>query len=185
MKPVQFKNERKRHLAVPVSEKDHVQGDLHAPLVLVEYADFECPYCGEADRIIKELQQELGNRLCFVFRNFPLSEKHDHAERAAEAVEAAAPQGLFWEMHDLIFENQEALTDQDLLGYALEAGVERGRWLRELESGACAEKVLADVRGANESGVRGTPTFFINGIRHSGDYDWDTLLSALTTKAAA
>lgn len=185
MKPLQIKTDRKRHLAVPVSEHDHVQGDADAPLVLVEYADYECPYCGEADRIVKELQQELANRLCFVFRNFPLSEKHDHSERAAEAAEAAGAQGLFWEMHDLLFENQDSLADQELLDYALEAGVERSRWLEELESGRCAERVLGDARSGNESGVRGTPTFFINGVRHTGDYDLDTMLAALTAKAPA
>lgn len=185
MRPVHYKTDRKRHLAIPVSEHDHLQGDPHGPLVLVEYADYECPYSGEADRIVKELQQELGDRLCFVFRNFPLSDKHDHAERAAEAAEAAAAQGCFWEMHDLLFENQDALGEQDLLNYAVEAGVQRSRWLRELESGHCAERVLADSRSGNESGVRGTPAFFINGARHTGDYDLDTLLAALTTKAAA
>src|SRR5512133_2762143 len=182
MTPPQPKPDRKRNLAVPVSEKDHMQGLPTAPLVLVEYGDYECPYTGEADRIVKELQQELGNRLCFVFRHFPLSEKHDYAESAAEAAEAAAAQGFFWEMHDLLFENQDALKDQDLLEYAVEAGVDRSRWLRELESGRCAERVLADARSGNESGVRSTPTFFINGIRHHGDYDLDTLLAALTNK---
>src|ERR1700749_1348974 len=109
--------------ALPVKDYDHIRGSLDAPFKLIEYGDYQCPYCGDAHQVVKEIQDQLGDQLCFVFRNFPLTEIHPHAEHAAEAAEAAAAQGHFWEMHDLLFENQNALEDDDLVAYATELGL--------------------------------------------------------------
>jgi formate-nitrite transporter family protein len=157
-------------LAPPVGEGDHVAGADDAPVTLVEYGDYECPYCGMAYPIVKALQRELGGQLRLAFRNFPLAEMHPHARRAAQAAEAAAAQGKFWEMHDVIFEHQDALEDADLLRYAAELGLDVERIARELESGAHAKRVRDDFRSGVRSGVNGTPTFFINGQRYDGSW---------------
>ena len=152
-------------LTLPVSQRDHQQGPATAPVTLVEYGDYECPYCGEAYPIVKEIQRRLGVR--FVFRNFPLTQSHPHAEHAAEAAEAAAAQEKFWEMHDYLFEHQQALDVAHLVQYAVALNLDKETFVRE--------DFLSGVR----SGVNGTPTFFINGVRHDDSYELETLLAAI------
>ena len=166
-------------LSAPVSAKDHSQGAPDAHVTLVEYGDYECPHCGRAYPIVKEVQRRLGSRLRFVFRNFPLREIHPHAQHAAEAAEAAEGQGKFWEMHDAIFEHQPALDDRHLLQYAVGLGVDEERFLQELTSHAHAPRVREDFLSGIKSGINGTPTFFINGIRHDGPWDAESLIKAL------
>jgi protein-disulfide isomerase len=171
---------RVTRLQVPVDEaRDHILGPPSAPATLVEYGDFECPYCGQAHPIVKQLQAQLGPQLRFVYRHFPLIQVHPHAELAAEASEAAGAQGKFWEMHDLLFENQEALDVDDLIGYAVELDLDLPRFHREFAGHVYAPRVLEDLIGGARSGVHGTPTFFINGVRHEGPFDFDTLFNAI------
>jgi len=170
-------------LTLPVSERDHAQGPADAAVTLVEYGDFECPYCGRAFPIVKQIQQALGRRLRFIFRNFPLKESHPHAEHAAEAAEAAGVQGKFWEMHDRLYQRQFALEDSSLAEYAADLGIDVARFTQELAQGAHAPRVREDFRSGVSSGVNGTPTFFINGARHDGSYDAETLLAALERAA--
>ena len=153
-------------LTLPVSEdRDHVQGPAEAAVTLVEYGDYECPYCGAAYPIIKAVQERMGERLRFVFRNFPITTSHPHAEQAAEAAEAAAAQGRFWQMHDLLYENQQRLGDQELAEHVH------------------APRVREDFMSGVRSGVNGTPTFYINGLRYDDSYELDTLLAALERAA--
>jgi protein-disulfide isomerase len=166
-------------LTIPVSDRDHAQGPAEASVTLVEYGDYECPYCGMAYPIVKALQERLGDRLRFVFRNFPITTAHPHAEHAAETAEAAGAQGRFWEMHDYLYEHQKALTDEHLQAYAEAIGLDVERFDREMEAQAHAERVRADFMSGVRSGVNGTPSFFINGRRHNGSYDFETLLAAL------
>jgi len=166
-------------LTVPVSERDHIQGPDDAPATLLEYGDYECPFCGAAYPIIKEVQTQLGERLRFVFRNFPITTAHPHAEQAAEAAEAAGAQGVFWPMHDLLYENQKRLGDRDLLGYAEQLGLDVDRFERELREHVHAGRVHEDFMSGVRSGVNGTPGLYVNGVRHDGSYDVDTLLAAL------
>jgi protein-disulfide isomerase len=166
-------------LHAPVTERDHAQGPATATVTLVEYGDYECPHCGRAYPIVKEVQRRLGQDLRFVFRNFPLREIHPHAARAAEAAEAAASQGLFWEMHDAIFEHQHALDDRHLIEYAVELGADEEQFRRELASQTHAARVRGDFLTGVRSGVNGTPTFFINGVRYDGSWDVETLARAL------
>jgi protein-disulfide isomerase len=167
-------------LTPPVSAQDHAEGPENAPLTLVEYGDYECPHCGRAYPIIKEVQRALGSQLRFVFRNFPLAEAHPHALHAAQAAEAAAAQGRFWEMHDVIFEHQDALEDRDLVRYAETLGLDAVRVARELEAETHAARVRADFRSGVRSGVNGTPTFFVNGKRYEGLWeDAATFIRAL------
>jgi len=171
-------------LSLPVSEqRDHVQGPRAAPVTLVEYGDFECPYCGQAYPVVKELLSRQGGSVRLVFRNFPLAEIHPHARRAAEAAEAAGAQGKFWEMHDLLFERQDALGDEDLVGYASELGLDLDRFQVELAQNAYAGRVREDFMSGVRSGVNGTPTFFINGRRHDGNWDLASLTEAVTLAA--
>jgi protein-disulfide isomerase len=172
-------------LTRPVSEdRDHIQGPADAPVTLVEYGDYECPYCGAAYPIVAAVQSRMGERLRFVFRNFPITTAHPHAEQAAEAAEAAARQGSFWEMHDLLYENQKRLSDEDLRGYAEQLGLDVGRFAGELTEHVHAERVHEDFLSGVRSGVNGTPTFYINGSRHDDSYDEETLLTALERAAA-
>jgi protein-disulfide isomerase len=169
----------------PVSANDHAAGAEDAPVTLVEYGDYECPYCGNAYPIVKRIQKEMGPRLRFVFRNFPLAESHPHARHAAEAAEAAAAQGRFWEMHDIVFENQTALTDQNLIAYAAVLELDTSRVQRELETGTYTKRVSDDFRSGVRSGVNGTPTFFINGERYDGPWtDQGVFIQALREAAA-
>jgi protein-disulfide isomerase len=166
-------------LRPPVSERDHLAGDPAAPVVLVEYGDYECPYCGAAYPVVKRLQRHFGERMCFVFRNFPLTESHPHAEHAAEAAEAAGAAGRFWEMHDAIFEHQSALDDPHLVRYGEGIGVSGSVIEEALETERFAAHIRQDFLSGVRSGVNGTPTFFINGQRYDGDYDVTSLTSAL------
>ena len=171
-------------LTVPVSvDRDHIQGSTAAPVTLLEYGDYECPYCGAAYPIVKQVQERMGERLRFVFRNFPITTAHPHAEQAAEAAEAAAAQGRFWEMHDYLYEHQRHLESTDLHGSAEQLGLDVDRFDRELAQHAYAERVHEDFMSGVRSGVNGTPTFYINGIRHDSSYDVDTLLAALERAA--
>jgi protein-disulfide isomerase len=171
-------------LAVPISEeRDHVRGPRAAPVTLVEYGDYECPYCGQAYNVVKELEIRAGNLMRFVFRNFPLTTIHPHAERAAEAAEAAGAQGKFWEMHDLLFENQQALEDEDLLEYAALVGLDIPRFVREMREGRYLNRIREDFLSGARSGVNGTPTLFINGLRHDGPRDLATLMAAIENAA--
>ena len=154
----------------PVTEHDHTAGPDDAPITLVEYGDYECPYCGMAYPIVKDIQRRLGDQLRFVFRNFPLRESHPHAEHAAEAAESAGAQGKFWEMHDIIYEHQQALEDEDLLAYAEAIGADPGRVAEDLINGTYVKRVRDDFRSGVRSGVNGTPTFFVNGERYNGPW---------------
>jgi protein-disulfide isomerase len=166
-------------LSVAVSARDHAQGDDHAMVTLVEYGDYQCPHCGAANSIVKEVQRRLGSKLRFVFRNFPLTEIHAHAQHAAEAAEAAAAQGGFWEMHDALFEHQRALDDWQIVHYAKALGLNHDRLHADIVSHAYARRVRDDFAGGVRSGVNGTPTFFINGVRHDQSWDVETLTEAL------
>ena len=170
-------------LAVPVGERDHVRGPASAEVTLVEYGDFECPYTRRARPVARRLGREFGDRLLFVFRNFPLTRIHPHAQAAAEAAEAASAQGRHWQMHDLLFDNQWHLEDEDLKRYAQRLGLDLERFDRELTEHAHARRVREDLRGGLESGVRGTPTFFVNGLRHDGPNDLATLWAAVEEAA--
>jgi protein-disulfide isomerase len=172
-------------LTVPVAEdRDHIQGPADAAVTLVQYGDYECSYCGAAYPIIKQVQARMGERLRFVFRNFPITTSHPHAEQAAEAAEAAAAQGRFWRMHDLPYENQGRLRDQDLRAYAEQLGLDLELFDQELADHVHAERVREDFMSGVRSGVNGTPTFYINGVRHDDSYEIETLLAALEQAAA-
>jgi len=167
-------------LAVPVDpERDHIRGPKKDALVtLVEYGDFECPYCGQAEPAVRGLIREFGE-LRFVFRHLPLTEVHPHAQLAAEAAEAAAVQDAFWEMHDLLLDHQGALTTRDLTGYARLLGLDPERFTSDLRKHAGEARIAEDVDSADLSGVSGTPTFFVNGMRHYGAYDIENLSKAV------
>jgi Na+/H+ antiporter NhaA len=173
-------------LADPVDpERDHIRGPRDAPVTLVEYADFECPYCGQAEPVIRQLLAEFGNELRYVFRHLPLADVHEHAQLAAEASEAAHAQGKFWEMHDLLFAHSDALGPDDLHRYANELGLDVERFSHALRARKYALRIARDVDSADQSGVAGTPTFFTNGRRHHGAYDLDTLIQIVKREAKA
>ena len=157
-------------LVPPVSADDHVSGPAEAPVTLVEYGDFECSYCGMAHPIVHAIRQRLGAELRFVFRNFPLAESHPHAQHAAESAESAGSQGRFWEMHDILYEHQDALEDANLVAYAEQIGLDGERVARDLEAATFRKTVRDQFRGGVRSGVNGTPTFFINGQRFDGNW---------------
>jgi protein-disulfide isomerase len=158
-----------------------VQGPRSAPVTLVEFGDYECSFCGQAYHVVRALEQALRERLCYVFRHFPLSALHPHAPLAAEAAEAARAQGQFWPMHSLLFENQDALEPPDLLRYARRLGLDAERFAADLRAHNFRDRVRSDVRSGAMSGVNGTPTFFVNGIRHDGSWELDSLWSAIAT----
>jgi Na+/H+ antiporter NhaA len=164
-------------------EVDHVRGNPEAPVTLVEYGDFECPYCGQAEDVIRELLAESGLDLRYVFRHLPLNDVHPHAQLASEAAEAAGAQGAFWDMHDLLLERQDALTPKDLMRYAQELGLDLDRFRDDLRASRYAARIARDVESADASGVSGAPTFFINGRRHHGAYDIDALTAALRSES--
>jgi Na+/H+ antiporter NhaA len=167
-------------LADPVDpEVDHVRGPVDGAVTLVEYGDFECPHCGHAETVVRQLTQELGSDLTFVFRHLPLSDVHEHAALAAEAAEAAGAQGRFWEMHDLLFAHQSALSVPDVLRYAGELDLDLDRFGKDLRARRYALRVARDVASADESGAAGTPTFFVDGRRHTGPPDHDALAAAI------
>jgi protein-disulfide isomerase len=172
-------------LTLPVAtDRDHIQGASTAAVTLLEYGDYECPYCGAAYPIIKQVQEAIGDGLRFVFRNFPISTSHPHAELAAEAAEAVAAQDQFWPMHDLLYENQQRLEANDLVGYAVSLGLDAERFERELNEHVHAPRVREDFMSGVRSGVNGTPSFYINGVRYEDSYDLDTLLGALQRATA-
>jgi protein-disulfide isomerase len=167
------------HLILPVGRRDHASGPEDAPLTLVEYGDFQCPHCGKAYPIVKAVQRKLGPQLRFVYRYFPLTKIHPEAEHAAEAAEAAGAQGAFWQMHDRLFERQFALDDDSLVEYARELGLDAERIRGALDAGTYRDRVREDFMSGVKSGVNGTPTFFINGMRYDGRWDLESLLAAL------
>jgi protein-disulfide isomerase len=167
------------NLHIAINEKDHKQGNEHATLVLIEYGDYECPHCGAAYPIIKQLQEHFGEKLLFIFRNFPLAEIHPHALAAAYVAEAAALQQKFWPVHDLIFENQQTLSAPHLLTFAETAGADIKKLAHDMNNTLIMEKVENDMEGGARSGVNGTPTFFINGKRHDGYYEYEVLKAAI------
>lgn len=172
-------------LTMPVTEaRDHIQGPADSPVTLVEYGDYQCPYCGAAYPMLKEVQARLGERLRFVFRNFPITTSHPRAEQAAEAAEAAAAQGRFWEMHDLLYENQQRLDDDGLRSFAETLELDVERFDDELAEHVHADRVYEDFMSGVRSGVNGTPTFYINGTRHDDSYEVETLLAALERAGA-
>jgi protein-disulfide isomerase len=171
-------------LAVDVDpERDHIRGPLDAPVTVVEYGDFECPYCGQAEPVVRELLREFGD-VRYVWRHLPLNDVHLHAQLAAEAAEAAANQGAFWEMHDLLLSHQDALDPDDLVGYAQQVGLDVERFAADVDRHAGAVRVAEDVDSADLSGVSGTPTFFVNGRRHYGAYDSASLAAAVRAAGA-
>jgi Na+/H+ antiporter NhaA len=159
--------------------RDHILGTADAPLTLVEYGDFECPFCGKATGVVRELRQRFGEDLRYVFRHLPLTDVHEHAELSARAAEAAGAQGRFWEMHDLLFRHQDGLAFEDLIGYAGELGLDVEDFVRDVEEDRHADRVREDVMSAEASGARGTPTFFVGEDRHIGPYDTETLAAEL------
>jgi protein-disulfide isomerase len=166
-------------LTVAVGENDHAAGSANAKVTLVEYGDYECPHCGRAYPVVKKIQETMGDKLQFVFRNFPLTQAHPNALHAAEAAEIAARQGKYWEMHDILFENQDALDDDSLTTYAEQIGLDVEKFMEDLQNDTFEEKVREDFMGGVESGVNGTPTFFINGARYNDAVDYETLLGVL------
>jgi protein-disulfide isomerase len=171
-------------LAVAVDpERDHSRGPVDAAVTVVEYGDFQCPYCGQAEPVMRELLREFGD-VRYVWRHLPLNDVHDNTQLAAEAAEAAAAQGQFWPMHDLLLSHQDALSPRDLIGYAEQLGLDLERFRREMDRSSGAARIAEDVDTADLSGVSGTPTFFINGRRHHGRYDIATLSSAVRAAGA-
>ena len=162
-------------------EHDHIRGPRDAPVTLLEYGDYECPYCGRAEAAVRELLQSFEDDVRYVWRHLPLSDVHPHAQTAAEATEAAAAQGAFWEMHDRLLDHQDELRARDLLRHAGDLGLDTERFAADLRERRHASRIADDVASADESGVAGTPTFFINGRRHSGAYDAATLRAAVAT----
>jgi protein-disulfide isomerase len=171
-------------LVIPVDpSRDHIQGDPKATLTLVEYGDYQCPFCGAAYPEVKKVQKELGSKLRFVFRNFPLTNAHEFAMLAAETAEAAGAQGKMWEMHDFLYEHQDTLGDQSIaLGYARKLGLDTQRFEREIAQHVYEKRIKDDFIGGVRSGVNGTPTFYVNGVRHDGPAESEALIESLTAK---
>jgi protein-disulfide isomerase len=168
-------------LSVPVDPaRDHIQGPVNAPLTLVEYGDYQCPFCGAAYPEVKNVQKELGQKLRFVFRNFPLTRIHQYAENAAETAEAASVQGKFWEMHDFLYEHQSTLNDPKVaFEFAKTLGLDTERFQRELSKHVHLPRIKEDFNSGIRSGVNGTPTFYVNGVRHDADPTAKEILRAL------
>lgn len=162
-----------------INSDDHIQGNKNAPIELVEYGDYQCPHCGRAYPIIKSIQKKLGNDLKFVFRNFALSESHPNAVNAAVAAEAASAQNKFWEMHDIIYENQQHLDDVALIKYAAKIGLNIEQFEADFETSKFLEKTESDFESGVRSGVNGTPSFFINGEKYEDDWSEEPLLEYL------
>ena len=171
-------------LKPPVSPSDHIQGELQAPVLLVEFGDFQCPHCAAAHSILKKLQGKFKERVALVFRHFPLSEIHEYATIAAISAEAAANQGKFWEMHDMIFENQSKLSALYLLRIADSMGLDMKTFQRDSLDQKLADKVEADFESGIMSGVNGTPSFYINGEKYNGAYDFESMSSTIEYEIA-
>jgi protein-disulfide isomerase len=172
-------------LKIPVTQRDHIRGPADAPITLVEYGDYECPHCGLAHPIVNAVQEHFARRLRFVFRHFPLNQIHPNAEAAAESAEFAGARGRFWEMHDGIYDNQDRLGLPLLLVLAVRLGLSEPELRNALASGEYEPKVRADFLGGVRSGVNGTPSFFINGERHDGTYEFDDLVAAIERRLHA
>ena len=172
-------------LTLPVSPRDHMLGPITAPATLVEYGDYQCPFCKQAHVVTEALVERCGDLLCFVFRHFPLTSMHPHAKHAAEAAEAAGAQGKFWEMHDCLFANQHALDDVHLMAYASAIGLNMARFNREMIEHRYEARVREVFMSGARSGVNGTPSFFINGLRYDGPRDFATMLAVVTAAAQA
>jgi len=170
-----------QHLVLPVSRRDHIRGPATAHLTLVEYGDYECPHCGAAHPVVEDVREQMGKQLRFVYRHFPLANVHPHAAQACEAAEAAGEQGRFWEMHDALFANQDALEYDDLMSYAAALGLDVVRFRQEIDRGAYTPRIREDFMSGVRSGVNGTPTFFINDTRYDGPVDVEALVLALRT----
>jgi protein-disulfide isomerase len=166
-------------LATGISDQDHAQGPADAPITLVQYGDYECPYTRLSRHSVHQLQREFSDSLRFVFRHFPLEELHPHARAASAAAEAAARQTDFWTMHAYLFDHQHALEDADLKRYAVELGLDSDRFARDRTSPEVENRIDRDLASGERSGVPGTPTFYVNGIRHDGGYDLESLRSAI------
>jgi protein-disulfide isomerase len=166
-------------LSVPVNEHDHFQGMQTAPVTLLMYGAYECPHCVEGNSVVKEIQGRLSEQLRFVFRHFPRANVHPHAEAAAEVAEAAGAQGKFWEMHDKLFENYRRLDGEHLLNYAEELALDMQEFDHAISGRIYLGKVLADLQSGMESGVKGTPTYFINGVKHNSSGEFGILLDAI------
>ena len=169
--------EEVKKLTMPVnSSSDHIRGSVNnnAPITLVEYGDYECPYTAMAYPIVKEIIRQFGDKIYFVFRNFPLSDIHPHAQYASEAAEAAAAQDKFWQMHDYLFEHQKALDDNHLLQYAQKIGLDIHKFKGDVSRHAYAPLIEESLKGGIDSGVEGTPTFFVNGLRYEDSWDFKT-----------
>jgi len=171
-------------LTQPVAAGDHAEGPADAPLTLVEYGDYQCPYCGAAYPVVKRLQKTLRKKLRFVFRNFPLTQAHPYALIAAETAEAAALQGKFWEMHDLLFEQQAVLEPDIIPTWAKMLGLDLEKLGNDISKGSVEERLKEDRLSGIRSGVNGTPTFFVNGVRFDGPPDYNSLLAALESELA-
>src|SRR6478672_3193061 len=169
----------------PVTTADHMQGDPRAPVILVEYGDYQCPYCGEAYSIVKDVQKYFADKLAFVFRNFPLTRIHPEAENAAETAEFAGAHGHFWEMHDVLYENQDALGPKFYLAAAKELGLSGQELGKALRQHSFKAKIRNDFMGGLKSGVNGTPSFFMNGKRHDGPFDFEPLVAAIDAELRA
>jgi protein-disulfide isomerase len=167
-------------VTLPEAGRDHIQGSIDATIALLEYGDYECPACGQAHPIVQAIREHFDDNLCFAFRHFPLTNVHPHAEHAAEAAEAAGAQGSFWEMHDMLFENQQALEDEALAAYAATLGLDEVRLIREVVNGVYAGRVREDFKSGVRGGVNGTPTFFINGERYDGPRGLEPFIAAMT-----
>jgi protein-disulfide isomerase len=167
-------------LSIPVGPEDHAGGPADAKLTLVEYGDYQCPYCGQAFPIVERLRTDFADSMRFVFRNLPLADVHPHAEAAAETAEAVALQGKFWEIHDTLFENQRDLSDRALRRYVEEVGADADEATKAIAGGGPRQRVEADFEGAIRSGANGTPTFFINGVRYDGSWQYEPFFDFLT-----
>jgi len=174
-----------KQLTLSINSKDHILGNPNATLELIEYGDYECPFCGRAYPILKDIKQKLDGDIKFVFRNFPLSKIHPHAFMAAVATEAAARQGKFWEMHDIVFENQRSLDEENILRFASLLGLDTDRFREDLQDKLLVEKVEKDFESGLRSGVNRTPSFFINGEKFEGDWATGELLEYLKSQLAA
>ena len=182
---VQFAGGQNTQLTPPVSGRDHSDEFPDAPIILVEYGDFECPYCGQAFEVVKQLQQRLGDQLRYVFRNFPLVQIHPYALQAAEAAEAAGAQGKYWQMFDLLFEHQDALDIAHLSQYAKDIeGLDIQKFEQDLQNHTFLPRIKEDIESGERSGVQGTPTFFINGVKYNGSFDLPYLLAAIEARAS-
>lgn len=172
-------------LKLPVSARDHIRGAVDAPVTLLEYGDFECPYCGQAHIVIETLRRRVGPDLRFVFRHFPLAQVHPHAADAAEAAETAGEQGRFWEMHDLLYANQLGLNPRHLLAHATTLGLDTAAFKQAMSTHRYAVRVREDFVSGMRSGVNGTPSLFINELRYDGPRDLDSLFAAINVARAA